>query len=490
MKDELALQLPPELREISTQAAQMLLKEKAALAATDVPIVTVSASFTEDLKQWYGLPYTEIKEDVVFSRAHYSMAVAILMAAWNPDHRVNTNEPSYLQAFDQALGKNAKASASNRRKPTLEIHPKRAWLVDPTNYVPHHSQGTLTFTELVGTTLAHHSWLKKMKDLIDRFGRSKLPILNTIKPPLEFLTADLKKPILSLHIASGNTLIDQGKTLLQVVTDPHVREEYVNNAENPRIRYCVFDERTKLELLSKAADRGFQVPSNRVVVTGPPIDPRVSAARKHKSLWQPTRPLRLCIATGGLGTNRDEIATILDKLIPTLKQRPNPYQLVVYAGTRKEIKELVYKTAKKHQVALGSITDTSANLRVLYHPQIVDANDLLINYGFPWADGFITKPSGDMAYDAAAAGCFLLTLQEWGVWEHNIRLVFEGLGIAKRAETTHIVEQLRSLLQRYSLAPAWIPTAQAAARELPALFTQGSYHILDAYQDFAASFKH
>src|SRR5690606_29454411 len=132
--------------------------------------------------------------------------------------------------------------------------------------------------------------------------------------PILQLTEHIDKPILSLHIAAGNILAAQGKTVMQVITDPHVREEYLQNAENEHFFYCVFDEATKIEALEKAAFLKKELDPNRVIVTGPPIDPRIVAARKNKQAWR-TGPLKICLTTGGLGTNTYEIRTILKQVL-------------------------------------------------------------------------------------------------------------------------------------------------------------------------------
>ena len=52
-------------------------KDKKFLETSKVPIITVSASYKEDLKKSHGYPDDDTTEDVVFSRAHYSMAAGI-----------------------------------------------------------------------------------------------------------------------------------------------------------------------------------------------------------------------------------------------------------------------------------------------------------------------------------------------------------------------------------------------------------------------------
>jgi hypothetical protein len=136
----------------------------------------------------------------------------------------------------------------------------------------------------------------------------------------------------------------------------------------------------------------------------------------------------------------------------------------------------------------------------------VDANELLIRYGFPWADLFISKPSGDMAYDAALSGAALLTMKEWGEWEHNVRAVFEKYGISQKADVDNIVEQIIRLSQKKavrsqqsevitsSVRPiprlnspianhySWITQAMINTQKLPKIFYQGASNILKAHK--------
>lgn len=432
-----------------------LAKDLAFLQQTDLPIVTVSASFKEDLKEFHGLPEMPFLPDVVFSRAHYSMAAGLLVHSWK-----------------------------------TKIDPKKAWIVDPTNYVSNPDWRKIQLTEIIGKTIARHSLLKTLKDFIDQFGRKQLPIVASITPPLLHLFQHVTKPILSLHIAAGNILAEQGKTVIQVITDPHVRDEYLTNIERPNFTLCVFDEKTKVDALEKGAILGKVIDPAKIVVTGPPIDPRIIATSKNKHAWR-SGPLNLCLTTGGLGTNKGEIRTIIKQLLPELRKHQSPYKLMVYAGTQKDIYEMVKELAHQGKVALTTISDRNQDasiltttkhqpeLILLYHPQIVDANELLIKFAFPWADGFISKPSGDMAYDAAASGSFLLTLEEWGVWEHNISELFEQRGIARKADPEHILEQLTALTNATNKAESWVEKAMNQAQQLPPLFLNGNKNIID-----------
>ncbi len=455
-----------------------LKKDKELLENTKLPIITVSATYVEDLKGYHQFPEIDSSRDVVFSRAHYSMALAVAVEAWQN-----------------------------------KIDPKKAWIIDPTNYITLNNRSSVFFTETVGKILARTPFLKKLKDFVDRFARNKLPVLASITPPLLQLTKNVTQPILSLHIASGNILAAAGKQVVQMVTDPHVREDYLNEAERKNIVFLVFDNETKLEFMEKARLLNKKIDQNKVIVTGPPVDPRVVQSAQNKQIWQ-DGPIKLCITTGGLGTNKNEIKQVLEQLLPELHQDPCPYQLLVYAGTHQDIFQMVVDLANSNNIAVnkivandpanfsidGDLSQLSNNqkpsfsikdekLSIIYHPQIVDANELLIHLGFPWADGFISKPSGDMAYDAVASGSFLLTLKEWGEWEHNIRKIFTKLNVATVADTNNIVKQLDSLKARKNQKNSWIEEAMRSALNINALFTQGANNIIKTVEEIRETNK-
>ena len=420
--------------------------DKQWLENTQIPIVTMFGTYREDAKGWHGLGEDETITDVVLSRAHFSMAFGVAVQAWGD-----------------------------------RIDHHRAWLVDPTNYVNSKSWNQVMLTEKVGKVIARYPMLKTIKDFVDRFGRQKLPILESITPPLLYLTENIQQPFLSFHIATGNILLDHGKTVVQVITDPHVRYDYLVHAENPKLTYCVFDQNTKDELLEKASIMNKTVDPSRVIITGPPIDPRIVAQRQKKQAWR-SGPLKLCLATGGLGTNKYELLKIIESLAPTLRRRETEYQLLIYAGTHLDINNAVIKLAKEQHIAVAPTENQKAELRIIYHPQIVDANELLIKYGFSWADGFITKPSGDMAYDAVAAGCFLLTLKEWGEWEGSIRQRFEELGVCRRAVVDNLPAQLASLTSAQHNTPSFITRAMLATHKIPPIYLNGAENIIKTYR--------
>lgn len=428
--------------------SKLLHKDKHLLEHTKIPIVTVAASFRKNLAEFHHLRYETDAPEVLFSRAHYSMAVAALVEAWGGKYSPD---------------------------------PKRAWAVDPTNYVTKSDWSKVEFTEEIGKLVARSNILKLIKNMIDSGARNKLPITDAITTPLLYLFEHIEKPILSFHYEAGNILGGMGKKVVQVVTDPHVREQYLEFAQLRTMRFCVFDENTKVSFLEKAATLDKKVDHNRIIVTGPPVDPRIIRARNQKepsSLMK--RPLRMVIATGGLGTNKQEIEQCVRSLAPLLRVPHPPLHVITYVGVHEDIRESVHKICRDEGIPTARISEEDSPMRILYSPHIVEANESLIQYGFPWADGFITKPSGDMAYDAAASGCFLLTLEPWGEWEHNIRDVFEQREISRRAIPEKLEEQMKALITEIN-GNSWIEAAIKRARGLPNLFTEGVKNILHQF---------
>jgi hypothetical protein len=440
--------------------------------------------------------------DIVMSRAHYSMAMGVAVQAWGN-----------------------------------KIDPKKAWLVDSTNYVSIKDYKSVQLTDLIGKTIARWPILKSFKDLVDKFGRSKMPILDDVTPPTIYLSSNVQKSILSFHIVTGNILANEGKKVMQMITDPHVRSDYLSNANLPNIHFLVFDEATKTAFFNLAEKLGKKIPKDqikdKVIVTGPPIDPRIVACNQHKTVWTPEKTLNICLCTGGLGTNKPEIKDILEQLLPVLKQQSTDQKtdlpitnLMFYAGTHKDHLDMAIKIAKKNNLSCQIISPNDpanfsigatirpsaikhqvkpnvASFKIIYHPHIVDANELFIRNAFPWADLFISKPSGDTAYDAVVSGSALLTLKEWGEWEYNVRAVFEQNGTAQIAKVDSIVQQLIEItrstgstfkvdslpsanrpipsLQKHKQS-SWLQQAMKNSKKLDPIFYNGAKNILKAVE--------
>ena len=419
---------PPEL-----ELPHTLHTDRHRFEEVQVPIITISATFKSEIAEQFK-EKSKTKKEVVLSRAHYSMAVGV-----------------FAEAQKKGL---------------------TTWLVDPMNYVSLANWGKVTFTERLGEAAARIPLLKKLKDLVDSLVRTRLPVSGAVRIPIQYVSQRTRLPIISLHYEAGNLLASAGRRVLQVVTDPHVRPQYLSEAQRPNITFAVFDEETKKQFLKKAKEAKIAVPATRVVVTGPPVDPRIIVARKHKKATSFLgRELRLVIATGGLGTNMGEIRMVLESLLPRVEEKK--LSLILYAGTHIDFRQMFYSLPKKHQVLVGDIT-TTLPVRVIYDESIIQANQELIEHAFPWADGFITKPSGDMAYDAVASGCFFLSLSPWGEWEENIAKIFENLEISQKADVANFPKQLDTLI-----ASGWVETAIKNALNIDQLFLHGAENIVD-----------
>ena len=484
--------------DIGKELKKIYQTDKKLLENTQVPIMTVSASFKEDLKGLHRQKEKDTGTDIVLSRAHYSMAMGVAVQAWGE-----------------------------------KIDPKKAWLVDSTNYVSNQAFRSVVFTHEIGKIIARWPILKSLKDMVDKFGRSKMPILDNVTPPTIYLGSGIKKTILSMHIVTGNILANEGKKVMQMITDPHVRSDYLENAHLPNMRFLVFDEQTKKDFFALAKKIGKRIPENqikdKVIVTGPPIDPRIVAYNQTKQVWTKDRPLKICLTTGGLGTNKLEIKSILQQLLPVLKQQASgqktdlvPTQLVLYAGTHKDHLDMAIAIAKENNLAYHIISPKdpahfriNAKLKddmelidnrfsIIYHPQIVDANELIIQKAFPFADLFISKPSGDKAYDAVVSGSALLTLKEWGEWEYNVREVFEKNGTAQVAKVDNIVAQLIEITGNNEATfktdklnsanrpvpsikdegqKSWLAQAMINSKHLDPIFYKGAKNILKAVKE-------
>lgn len=409
------------------------------LEDVDVPIITVSATYRGEIKKNFG-EKIKVDHEAVFSRAHYSMALAILVEA--------------------------------------NLRSLSSWLIDPTNYVSKNDWKKVIFVEKVGRLLARVLILKKIKDLLDSILRSNFPLRKSIEVPLRYVSERCKNPVVSMHYEAGNILANEGKKVVSVVTDPYVHATYLQEAGRKNITFAVFDEETKKEFIEKAKKADVEIEPSRIVVTGPPVDPRIVESRKNKkSNAYKSRGLRLVIATGGLGTNKGEIERLLENLLSNLHK--NNLELILYASTHNDFREMFYNLGEKYGIEVGAI-DSKAKIRVIHRTNIIDANQELIENAFGWADGFVTKPSGDMAYDAIAAGCFILSLDPWGIWEERIEKIFTKHGVLIHADVDNFSEQIDKLNQT-----DWFKTAIEKSLAIDKLYLQGSKKIVDLQQTLA-----
>lgn len=429
------IDLPPEDLDLE----EALIQESLLLKKSDVPILTVSATFKKELADKYHSEIRSTSPDVVFSRAHYSMAEAV--------------------------------------RDTAEEMKLRAQMSDPTNYVSVKNWKNVEFVETSGQVVARVKLLKWLKDKVDTFVRGKLPVSESIQVPLNYLTREIGKPVISLHYEVGNMLARNGKKVVQVVTDPHVRPQYLDCLPSDNIIYALFDEETKADFIAEAKQQNKNVGEKQLVVTGPPVDPRICRIGMSKKVMKKGEPVNLAICTGGLGTNLSEIRKALDILSPLLRP-PEKIRLFLYAGTHKDFRYFFEEYAEKQNIRVGNLDDESARIRILYEDSIIDANNNLIKYMFPWAHGVMTKPSGDMAYDAAAAGCFMFFLQPWGEWEENIQKRFVKREIGFDID---LDKDVKFLLSDWDNNPKLIQ-AMENAYNLPKLFREGTRNIVNLQQ--------
>ena len=424
--------LPPEDLDLK----DALHEERHLFEEAEVPIVTVSATFRKELADKYR-SVVHTPSEVVFSRAHYSMAEAVRRQA-------------------NILG-------------------KKAFISDPTNFVSKKDWGKIEFTEKIGKTIARYKILKMVKDKLNDLLRGSTPIAEAIKSPLLYLTGKTPCPIISMHYETGNILIKSGKTVIQAVTDPYVHQQYLDAIPSPNVTYAVFDEETKGSLLQKAGDLKRELTDDQVVVTGVFVDPRIIETGKEAKKISKDEPINLAVTTGGLGTNLNEIKKVLQAFKPLLVP-PERIRLFLYAGTHKDFRRFFEDFARENHVRVGNLDDTDARIRILYDDSIIDANENLIKYMFPWAHGVIAKPSGDMAYDAAAAGCFLLFLEPWGIWEEKIQQIFVNKRVGFNLDTNNSYRHFIKLLKSGQLEKAL-----ANAHTLPGLFREGCKNIIELH---------
>src|SRR3990170_6431912 len=145
--------LPPEQLDLQNALHQ----ERHLMQEVEVPIVTVSATFRKELADKYrSLVHTA--SDVVFSRAHYSMAEAVRQQA--------------------------------------KLTKYTTHLTDPTNFVSYKDWSKVELTETAGQLTARYHLLKWLKDKIDTVVGSKLPVSEAIIEPLLYLTGKTDQPII------------------------------------------------------------------------------------------------------------------------------------------------------------------------------------------------------------------------------------------------------------------------------------------------------
>lgn len=424
--------LPPEDLDLKNAIHE----ERHLLEKAEVPIVTVSATFRKELADKYK-SIVHTASDVVYSRGHYSMGEAVRA---------------------QAL-----------------LMGKTTHLSDPTNFASKKNWKKIEFTESIGLLVARYKALKWLRNKADVVMRGKLPIKEAITEPLLYLTGNTPNPIISMHYETGTILSKSGKVVLQAVTDPHVHHQYLDALPSSTITYAVFDEETRSSFFTLAKKNKKEIREDQVVVTGPFVHPAIVEIGKKEKKIAKGEPVNIAITTGGLGTNFEEIKRVLESFSPLLAP-PEKVRLFLFASTHSDFRNYFEEYAKRNNVRIGDIDDEEARIRILYDDSIIDANENLIKHMFPWAHGVITKPSGDMAYDAAAAGCFLLFLSPWGEWEKNVSAVFIKRNIGFNLSTDDSYNHFLKLQKEGKLE-----AAMKNAHKLPSLFRDGCKNLINLH---------
>jgi len=142
---------------------------------------------------------------------------------------------------------------------------------------------------------------------------------------------------------------------------------------------------------------------------------------------------------------------------------------------------MYYEFANVNGLRVGPLDDEEAPIRILRTDDIIEANELLIQYMFPWADGIITKPSGDMAYEAVASGAFQLFLEPWGEWENNIEERFTKIGTGRKLNVKHFNQEFEKFRKHYWEGETWFSYAKSKVFSLPKQYLEGSKNILRVY---------
>jgi hypothetical protein len=81
-----------------------------------------------------------------------------------------------------------------------------------------------------------------------------------------------------------------------------------------------------------------------------------------------------------------------------------------------------------------------------------------------------------MAYDAAAANCFLLFLEPWGSWEENIQEIFIKKKIGFDLNTDNAIGHFQRLLRSGKLKKAMEETTK-----MDTLFRDGCKNIISLH---------
>lgn len=228
-----------------------------------------------------------------------------------------------------------------------------------------------------------------------------------------------------------------------VVTDFHFHAEWITRSFN---RYFVAQEEDKVHM------QGLGLPSERISVTGIPIDPVFAEplakdqAREELRL-DPARPL-VIVSAGTLGVS--PAASVVKRLA----EMPEDFQTVVICGRNEELFDQVRTIAQQAKRSM-TVLGYTKQMR-----KLMAAADLML-----------TKPGGLTTAEALACGLPIMILDPvGGQEERNATMLLERGAAVMCPEVTVLPYKLGRLLRdperlhRMSLAAAEIGFPDSSAR--------------------------
>ncbi len=274
----------------------------------------------------------------------------------------------------------------------------------------------------------------RLHDVYNRYSPLIRRIVNPdkkVQPVVDYFAKSIASrgdntPVITTHYSVGNALLESlkargdGRSVVHYVTDPsHIHTQYLKHKDDPRTHYFVFDKATASALEDAGVD------ADKISVTGFSTHPDLSPAEARSVA---DRKLRVGIFTGGVGTNRAEIETIVQNF------NPENQQLVVYCGTHTDIMEsslgLVSRNLRTKIVPAQNFQESDIGDEHIVFvvgtslEGAVPASYKVLN----WSDVVATKPSGDIAIEAVLSGHPVIPLSHWGVQEDVIDDMLHAYG--------------------------------------------------------------
>ncbi|MFA5136150.1 MAG: hypothetical protein WC489_02030 [Patescibacteria group bacterium] len=168
-----------------------------------------------------------------------------------------------------------------------------------------------------------------------------------------------------------------------------------------------------------------------------------------------------------------EIQEILGELSAWIKS--GKVELSVFLGTNMDLAERLHKQLSK----LG-LNDPLFTVNIVSGTDKEELNksaqQMLIS-----ADFVCSKPSGDRAYEACAAGCPLLSLFALHPHEEKIFEMLQEQGMAVKCKTSHLKRQIEEIITNNGI----IQMIQACRSEHARVGLHGTSNLLAFYREIA-----